>query len=196
MMTMAAIHSLAYYSDLTNEDYYLDGGEPTGEWAGKGAVLLGLSGMVDDDEYKNIMQGYSPSGREKLCLNPGEKHRSGWDLCFSAPKSVSVAWARSDEKLKDKIQHAQKQAVLAALSLLEKQAAYTRLGRNGLKREHVIGLLAALFEHCTSRTQDPQLHTHCLVANVAPRANGSWGTIESRDLFSGKKLPEQPIVRN
>lgn len=183
MLTMNAIQSLEYYSNLANEDYYLDGGEPSGEWAGKGSVLLGVRGIVDIDEYKNIMRGYSPSGDESLCANPGDEHRSGWDLTFSPPKSVSVAWARSNEIHKLRIQKAHKEAVLAALKHLEKHAAITRRKLNGTQREATVGLVAALFEHSTSRAQDPQLHTHCLIANVAPRQDGGWGSIESRDLY-------------
>lgn len=183
MLTLNKIQSIEYYSDLANEDYYLDGGEPNGEWAGKGAILLGLRGAVDDVEYKNLLKGRSPDGNEKLCSNDGVNHKPGWDLTFSAPKSVSVAWARSEQGLKDKIQAAHKDGVKAALSLLEEHAAFTRRGKNGVVRENTLGLVAVLFEHCTSRAQDPQLHTHCLVANAAPRTDGSWGTIESRDLY-------------
>lgn len=183
MLTLNKIQSIEYYSDLANEDYYLDGGEPNGEWAGKGSILLGLRGAVDDVEYRNVLKGRSPLGNEKLCLNDGSEHKPGWDLTFSAPKSVSVAWARSEQGLKDKIQAAHKDGVKAALSLLEEHAAFTRRGKNGVVRENTLGLVAVLFEHCTSRAQDPQLHTHCLVANAAPRTDGSWGTIESRDLY-------------
>jgi len=183
MLTLNKIQSIEYYSDLANEDYYLDGGEPNGEWAGKGAVLLGLRGAIDDAEYRNILKGRSPDGSEKLCSNDGVNHKPGWDLTFSAPKSVSVAWARSEQDLKEKIQKAHKDGVKAALSLLEEHAAFTRRGKNGVVRENTTALVAVLFEHCTSRAQDPQLHTHCLVANAAPRTDGSWGTIVSRDLY-------------
>jgi conjugative relaxase-like TrwC/TraI family protein len=122
-----------------------------------------------------------------LCQNPGEKHRPGWDLTFNAPKSVSVLWARADEQTKTLIQEAQKQAVLNALKLLEDNAAFTRRGSAGSEFESVEGLVAGLFEHSTSRTQDPHLHTHMVLANVAPRSDGSWGTIESRGLMLWQK---------
>jgi conjugative relaxase-like TrwC/TraI family protein len=122
-----------------------------------------------------------------LCQNPGEKHRPGWDLTFNAPKSVSVLWARADEQTKTLIQEAQKQAVLNALKLLEDNAAFTRRGSAGSEFESVEGLVAGLFEHSTSRTQDPHLHTHMVLANVAPRSDGTWGTIESRNLMLWQK---------
>ena len=183
MLSMNAIQSLEYYSDLANEDYYIAGGEPDGQWAGKGAFLLGLKGTIEIEEYKNVMRGYAPSGKASLCARPGDNHRPGWDLTFSATKSATVIWARSNEKDKLRIQNIHKNAVLAALKHLEEHAAITRLGTNGIFREATVGLVASLFEHSTSRAQDPQLHTHCLIANVAPRHDGSWGTIESRDLY-------------
>ncbi|MBR9789010.1 MAG: relaxase domain-containing protein [Vibrionaceae bacterium] len=182
MMSMCPIKNLDYYEELAEEDYYTKGGEPLGVWFGKGAVLLGLKGQVCSRDYRNLMRGFSPDG-EPLCQNSGDEHRSGYDLCFSPPKSVSVVWARANVDMKNKIQKAQYNAICTAISHLEKHAAVTRRSHHGVKREKVIGLTVATFEHSTSRALDPQLHTHCLVANVAPRFDGTWGTLESRDLF-------------
>ncbi|MCG3730797.1 MobF family relaxase [Vibrio cincinnatiensis] len=182
MMSMCPIKNLDYYEELAEEDYYTKGGEPAGVWYGKGAILLDLSGYVEKEDYKRIMSGFSPSG-EALCQKPGLEHRAGFDLCFSPPKSVSVLWARADTSLKQKIQAAQFKAICSAIDHLERHAAITRRLHNGTSREEVIGLVAATYEHSTSRALDPQLHTHCLIANIAPRYDGTWGTLESRDLF-------------
>ncbi|MBL1669098.1 hypothetical protein ELD50_30020, partial [Klebsiella pneumoniae] len=39
-------------------------------------------------------------------------------------------------------------------------------------------LVMALFNHDTSRDQEPQLHTHAVVANVTQH-NGEWKTLSS-----------------
>ncbi|HAS8629175.1 TPA: conjugative relaxase [Vibrio vulnificus] len=182
MMSMCPIKNLDYYEELAEEDYYTKGGEPLGIWFGKGAILLGLKGQIEREDYRSVMSGFSPNG-EALCQNSGEKHRAGYDLCFSPPKSVSVVWARANPEMKKKIQNAQYEAICSAISFLERHAAVTRRSHNGVKREKVIGLTVATYEHSTSRALDPQLHTHCLVANLAPRFDGTWGTLESRDLF-------------
>lgn len=183
MLTMGVVDDVGYYL----EDYYLDSGDSPGGWYGKGAVLLGLSGDIQEEQFRNVMMGYSPDGRTGLCRNPGENHRPGWDMCFSAPKSVSVAWARADDKLKPEIEAACQAAAKRAIQFLEKHAAYTRKSKDGVCREQVAGLVVSMFDHCTSRALDPQLHIHCVVANAAPRLDGSWGTIESRDLFLWQK---------
>ena len=183
---MNAINNLAYYADLASEDYYIKGGEPAGIWAGRGSLDLGLHGQIKMDAYHNVFRGFSPDGKP-LCENAGDSHRPGWDLTFSAPKSLSILWARLDKDTQQQIQSAQLSAVREALTFLENHAAMTRRGHGGKTLEPVAGLIAAIFEHSTSRAQDMALHSHCLVANIAPRNDGSWGTIESRQLFLWQK---------
>jgi conjugative relaxase-like TrwC/TraI family protein len=183
MLTISPIRNIKYYSDLAKEDYYLDGGEPNGIWAGKASKLLDLTGDVETESYINVMHGFTPNAEFKLCQNAGNNRRYGWDLTYSAPKSVSAVWARANKDLKQKIQQAHFKGAKVAITFIENNAAVTRRNKLGLLREKVTGLVSATFEHATSRAQDPQLHTHCLVANAAPREDGSWGTLESRDLY-------------
>lgn len=97
MLSIGAIGNGNYYLDLARDDYYLKGGEPPGQWQGEGAEALGLAGNVEREAFQAVMKGYGPSG-EALIQNAGEKeHQVGWDLTFSAPKSVSTLWASADE---------------------------------------------------------------------------------------------------
>ncbi len=43
--------------------------------------------------------------------------------------------------------------------------------------------MAAAFVHRTSRAGDPQLHTHVLVANVAPGSDGAWSAPDARLIY-------------
>jgi conjugative relaxase-like TrwC/TraI family protein len=113
------------------------------------------------------------------------EHRSGWDLTFSAPKSVSVYWGLSDPATRRKVESAQLQAVRAAVSYLELYAAQTRRGKGG-KTTEPAKLIVAAFEHGTSRALDPQLHTHTLVLNVCVRPDGTTGSVNSPPLFHHK----------
>jgi conjugative relaxase-like TrwC/TraI family protein len=45
----------------------------------------------------------------------------------------------------------------------------------------------AQFDHHTSRESDPQMHTHTFIFNLAPRRDGSWGAIVSRDPYKAQK---------
>ena len=177
-----------YYLNLGREDYYLEGGEPPGQWLGSGAGRLGLQGRVAGDELRALVQGISPDGERSLIRNAGsDGHQPGWDLTFSAPKSVSVLWSQTDQHTRGAIQEAHAAAVREALGYLEETAAFTRRGRGGTTKEPA-GLVIATFEHGTSRAIDPQLHTHCLVLNVATRADGSTGTLLSKPFYEHKMV--------
>ena len=44
------------------EDYYLGSGEALGRWAGSGSARLGLSGVVDGDDLRAVLDGRRPDG--------------------------------------------------------------------------------------------------------------------------------------
>jgi hypothetical protein len=98
-----------------------------------------------------------------------------------------VLWALSDQTERQRIADAHRSAVQAATRHLESTAAWARRGSGGSVREQTAGLLVAQFDHHTSRESDPQLHTHSFVFNLAPRQDGSWGAIVSRELYKAQK---------
>lgn len=175
-----------YYSSLAREDYYVRGGEPPGTWFGTGTAALGLEGEVRRDDLRDLLEGFTPGRARALVQNAGAKDRqSGWDLTFSCPKSVSTLWSQASADVRQAIQRAQLDAVRETLAYLERRAAFTRRGKGGQRFER-IGLVAALFEHGSSRAQDPQLHTHALVLNAGLRRDGTAGTVVSTLLFRHK----------
>lgn len=171
----AARGATTYYEGLAREDYYEKGGEPPGRWIGRLAEDMGLQGNVKDGQLKAMFEGFHPETGEQLVKNAGEEHKAGWDLAFSAPKSVSTVWAVADESTRAEIQAAQEEAVKAALAFLE-QHAFSSRDRQG--NTQVDKLLSVAYPHSTSREQDPQLHTHLLVANLAQRIDGSFCSID------------------
>lgn len=104
--------NLDYYLELATLDYYQKGGEPAGKWCGTGAKRLKLCGEVREDVLRNIAAGFSADGHKKLVQNAGKENRQiGWDLTFSAPKSVSVLWSVASPEMRKEIQEAQDVAV-------------------------------------------------------------------------------------
>lgn len=188
MLSISPVNNINYYRDMASEDYYLRGGEPQGMWRGLGAQQLGLAGKhVKDHDYQNLMTGYSPQD-DALVQNAGsEKRRNAWDLTFSAPKCVSLLWARCDDVLREQIQEVQNHATQSAIDFIERHAAITRRDKAGQSVERTAGLVVASFDHCSSRAQDFQLHTHALVCNLAPRFDGTWGSLESRRMYQWQK---------
>lgn len=177
----------SYYASLSAEDYYHKGGEPPGIWHGEGAKVLGLSGIVDKAEFLKLCDGFGLDG-EPFTQNAGkENHRAGWDLTFSAPKSVSVLWSQADEETRHKIQAAQLEAVQKTIDYLEAEATFSRRGKGGIEIENC-KLVVATFEHGTSRAQDPQLHTHAVLLNIGIRADGTTGSLETKPIYQSKML--------
>ncbi len=102
---------------------------------------------------------------------------AGFDFTFSPVKSVSALWAIATPELAHMIETAHRAAITDALSWLENNALFTRLGRNGIRHVDVQGAIAATFDHRDSRAGDPDLHTHVLVANRVRTEDGKWRTV-------------------
>ena len=170
------------------EDYYSQGtqGAPS-QWLGAGAAALGLHGPVSRSDQVAVLMGEHPATGEVLGQKrpEGKPRRMGEDLTFSAPKSVSIAWAIGGPDLRQVIEQAQDKAVARTLQHLEKRLELGRRGKGGQERE-TVKLIASAYRHGSSRELDPQIHTHLLLACLAQRADGSWGSIENSALLKNK----------
>lgn len=144
-------------------------------WQGAGAAALGLEGKkVDKALFTALLHGRLPDGVDlSRFQGKANRHRPGYDLTFSAPKSVSViAMLDGDRRLINAHNH----AVEETIRLVEKMAA-TRVMVGG-KSETVLtrNLIVATFNHDTNRNQEPLLHTHSVVIN-ATRNGDRWQTL-------------------
>jgi conjugative relaxase-like TrwC/TraI family protein len=166
-----------YYLDKVAEgaeDYYSGETEAEGYWLGDGAEDLGLQGKVEPAQLVGMLTGNDPSTGEPLGLRHVEGGAvPGFDLTFSAPKSVSLAWALGGHPVAAEVKAAHAEAVKAGLDYLQGAACWTRRGAGGHRFVKGEGFLAAGYVHRSSRAGDPQLHTHVLVAN-ATFAEGRW----------------------
>ena len=159
------------------EDYYSGEGEVAGQWSGDAARELELSGEVGADQLTAMLTGRSPADGSALLANkgvPGKGSVPGFDLTFSAPKSVSLTWALGGPDAGQAVTEAHHRSVEAALGYMQRQACWTRRGAGGSGFVRGNGYLAAAFDHRSSRAGDPQLHTHVLVANATRGPDGRW----------------------
>lgn len=143
--------------------------EPAGKWVGSLAEKRGFAGeQVQRGDIEKTLTGFDPRTGEKLSNNAGdEKHKPGYDLTFSAPKSVSIAWAAASPELRQKISEAQQRAVENALAYAEQSGAFVqREGHAGAVKIPHHEIAAATFEHSSNRAGEPHLHTHAVVANI------------------------------
>ncbi len=160
------------------EDYYSGEGEEPGQWLGEAACELGLSGEVEPDQLVAMLTGMNPATGEPLGLRavPGKGPVPGFDLTFSAPKSVSLTWALAGREISPEVKAAHQRSVEVALSYMERHACLTRrsTGDGGRVFLNGNGFLAAGYLHRSSRNGDPQLHTHVLIANATKGPDGKW----------------------
>ena len=119
---------------------------------------------------------------------------AGYDLTFSPVKSVSALWALAAPDVAREVQAAHEAAVRATIGLLEREVAFTRVGKGGIRQVPVTGLVAAAFDHRDSRAGDPDLHTHVVISNkvqTLPSEGGKWLTLDGRMVFKAKVMASE-----
>lgn len=168
-----------YFAHEQASDYYA--AERNGEWFGGGADRLKLSGEIDRRSFQNLMAGVRDDGSQ--ITGKRTNKTPGYDLTFSVPKSVSLAWALSDMATQKSIEAATMRAVKSTLDDVTEIVPLGRRGKGG--KELIHGeLAAALFFHFTNREQEPQLHIHAVLANCLFGSDGRWSAINSRLLHN------------
>lgn len=178
----SAAQAASYYEA---DDYYAEGGMAPSEWFGEAAEKLGLSGEVDRQRFGELLEG-RVSGKQIGTVREGKvEHRPGWDITFSAPKSVSIMAEIAGDR---RLIKAHGKAVKTALAHVEKHMAATRVRQGGVVDREATGNLAiATFRHATSRSQDPQLHTHGVILNATQDKDGNWRSLEPRAFYQLQK---------
>jgi conjugative relaxase-like TrwC/TraI family protein len=182
-----AEHAGGYFS---KEDYYLRGAEQgrNSRWCGEGAGALGLDGRVGVEDFRALCRGEDLDGvrivdpnvtYDKKTGERVETRRAGNDCTFSPPKSFSILYAAGV----DQVREAHDAAVISVLGHLE--AHYCHYSspqgiRNGK-------LVAAKFDHATSRNVDPQLHSHVFVVNAVLTPSGDWKANDPNAIFQDQK---------
>jgi conjugative relaxase-like TrwC/TraI family protein len=197
--------SWRYYTDgvaCRASEYYAGAGEAPGRWHGRGLEQLGLEAgaVVSERELEALFaRGLHPAAGSRLGRAWRADGVTGFDLTFSAPKSVSALWALGDSPVAGEAVAAHRAAVRVGLAYLDRHAALSRRGTDGVEQIGSAGLVAAVFDHRSSRAGDPQLHTHALVLNKVRCADGRWRTLDATELFHHKKsagMIYQAALRN
>ena len=159
-------------------------------WYGDAAKALGLKAHVRPSRFESVLSGYVPGTELRLGrMREGEHdHRPGWDITLSAPKSVSLeALVMGDRR----VIRAHDEAVRATLGFVEAELLQTRGWDPATRRRPRVkaeGMVVAGFRHLASRDQDPQLHTHCVLANMTRNASGEWRSVEPTRIRRSEKL--------
>jgi conjugative relaxase-like TrwC/TraI family protein len=172
------------YSDALAE-YYAHGNVELSEWRGPMAAELGLSGAVERTAYEKLVNGQAPDGTQLVRHRQGEGHAQhivGWDLTFSAPKSVSAQALLAGDR---RIRVAHEAAARAGLELVGK---YVEARLHSNQTERTGHYVAAVFHHDTARPVNgmaaPQLHDHTILFNATRTADGKTHALQTYQTLS------------
>lgn len=155
-------------SHLIHNDYYSEKGKVAGEWCGELAEALGLKGVEikeGDSVFEDLRKNINPITKKKLTIRNREGGIRFFDFQCSAQKSVSIlAVTMGDDRLRE----AHKKAFDIAVKEIEKFAAKRDNSEKGKLKEPIQtgNIIAGVFHHDASRSLDPQIHTHCVIANA------------------------------
>ena len=187
MLAMAPVRSAAGAAEYFAKDNYYttkDAAQAS-RWFGKGAGSAGLSGSPTPEAFMAVLGGQMPDGTH---IPPGVngKRVLGSDFVFSVPKSVSLlAYVGGDTRLLE----ANMRAVQKTMAWAERHLATARIEVNGRPESVKTGnLVMALFEHDTSREQEPEAHVHVVIANATKTADGKWRALDNRPLWKANPL--------
>lgn len=142
-----------------------------------GAVLYRQQHGVDPTD-KQLISFIARESKQK------SNSVAGFDMVFTPPKSVSLAWGLGDESLREGVQKAHEAAISDVVKFLEEQVIMTRRGAGGVRQIDIDGgLIATKFRHWDSRSGDPNLHDHLVISNRVKGSDGQWSAIDGRTLY-------------
>jgi conjugative relaxase-like TrwC/TraI family protein len=187
MLSLTNISTAQASTYYEKDDYYTRSG---GMWQGKLTGVKGFAPEVQKADFDAMVKKHELFDYKDGC----RAKRAGFDLCFSIPKSVSLAMC--DATMRTEIIAAHRQAVAAAMEMIEANCIYARVTDKGQTTKEKTGnMLCGKFDHFVSRNQDPQLHTHCVIFNETLCADGQYRAIDNKMLYLDKMLYGQ-IYRN
>ncbi|MHB1533911.1 MAG: MobF family relaxase [Acidimicrobiales bacterium] len=162
--------------------------EETARWAQRELALLEAgAGPERIDTERAAFRGAAGerwATREAAIRRGGQRRAvAGFDLTFSAPKSLSVLWAAAPPEGRQKIWVAHHEGVAAAMVFVEREAALSRTGYAGIRQVDSTGLVTASFDHRMSRAGDAHVHTHTATLNRVRCADGEWRALDGRAVY-------------
>ncbi len=175
----------SYFDEhLSHNDYYTQNETQHGQWLGIGAERLGLKtgGVVTREAFLHLCDNQHPLTGEQLTPQHFKERRIYFDFVCSPPKSVSILAVTMNDR---RIIEAHKEASQLAMRELESFAA-ARVRKGGIQeQDRTTGnLVGAAFLHTTSRSLDPQLHTHFVLFNATwDKKEERWKALQTGDMF-------------
>ncbi|MEP7218860.1 MAG: relaxase domain-containing protein, partial [Bacteroidota bacterium] len=98
IQSSSSAHAKAYFADaLAKPDYYVSDQELPGYWQGRLAGRLGVSGTTSKDDFFALCENIHPRTGKRLTPRVKANRRTGYDINFHCPKSVSILHVLSSD---------------------------------------------------------------------------------------------------
>ena len=161
-------------------------------------VMIDLAGAVHPRTGAKLRRDV----KAKNADGTPKKQTVAFDSPFSAPKSVSVLWGVADALNRAgvdvpharAIEKAQEYAVDAAVKwmfdeglIVARKNNKDRKGKNKTDVVHANEVAGAIYDHKTSRSGDPQVHSHWVMMNLCRLENGDIRTLDNVQMIRYQK---------
>ncbi len=183
-----------YYASA---DYYKHGQAQDfiGQWAGKTAERLGLTGPADIRAFDNLLRNRDPATGRSLTGSSKKDRRAGVDFTFSVPKSISALYAATEDP---RLVAVMREAVRETMASIERHVmARVRSGK--VNHDRVTGnMVWAEFVHFTTRPvngiPDPQLHIHAVAPSLTwDEHECKWKSLQLEEFGKGGSRSQRPL---
>lgn len=185
----SALSERANGQHLAGADNYYVNENSKAIWGGKVSEILGIEGhAVTKEDFVKLFDGKvtNPQTGQSQDLSKNSKdRRAGYDLTFSAPKSVSIAaLIHGDTRLIEEY----RASIEATMGMLQDYAALYRQREGGGDPETYKSdsLLWMLVQHELSRDGDAQLHFHAVLASLTTDKNGIFHSLTNDEMIKGR----------
>ncbi len=149
---------------------------------------LGLEGAPERGELQALLEGRDPRAASRCRGLRAGRRNAGFDLTFTAPKSVSVLLAVGDERGPPRgpgrPRGRRRRRAWTTWSATSSRPAAAPAARR-IVAAH--GFVGARYTHEMSRSGDPHLHTHVVVANAVRGPDGRYSAPDMRPIFAAAK---------
>ena len=204
MISISSFQSTEQAKNYYKKENYYQKNSERGFFHGKAFSQLNLDYLqnkkVYKETYNKLLQAINPATNKKMTYS---KNRAGFDITFSAPKSLSILieFLEATNRFEDAklLREAHEKAVQKTMQEIEDKYLYTRIKdpqTKELVKVKAVGAMYASFQHDTTRKSqsnkiDPQLHTHNFIFNIVtyidPFTNElKTATIENFEVFKNK----------
>ena len=162
-----------------------DPAAPLARWWSPSGTLARNGTPILPGQLRNALNGQGLDGAKLTQDVSARRNRvGGYDMTYSAPKSVSILWQSADPATRHAIMQDLREAAAASLAGLQQIGSFeTRTGKAGARIAPAADLLVALYPQNTNRDGYPQLHVHAVVINAVRRADGKTSALHAEKLF-------------